>query len=417
MTYEEALAWIHSRPRLGFKPGLDRMYWMLERLGNPQKSIRAIHVVGTNGKGSVVNNLQHIFSQAGYEVGTFTSPYIMDFRERIAINGQMISKTDLVTVLATVRPVVDALALEDPKKIATEFEVITLMMLVYFGQMHPVDIAVIEAGIGGRDDSTNCFEALAVVCPSIGLDHQNLLGQTAVEIASNKAAVLKSGEPLIMAVTQNEARQAFLDQANKVASPVYEFNRDFTLESSSQGLDFVNARNRIPRIQLAMQGQHQVANAALAIQTALLLKNDYPMIDHQAITDSLAQAKWLGRTEMMAENLMIDGAHNQESIQALVDLLKTDYADKSIEILFAALANKPVAGMLASLEEVGHLQVTQFDYPNAMSLDDYPDAYPKLASFEDWLQQVYDPKDMDTLYLVTGSLYFISQVRQCLLKD
>lgn len=200
MNYQEALTWIHSRLKFGIKPGIERMTWMLDQLGNPQKNLRAIHVVGTNGKGSVVNNLQHIFTAAGYHIGTFTSPYIVDFRERISLDGQLMPEEDLVACVELVKPIVESLPAD--LEAATEFETISLIMFLYFGRLHLVDLAVIEAGMGGRDDSTNLFQALAVVCPSIGLDHQAVLGQTYGQIAQNKAGVLKAGEPLVMAVQQ-----------------------------------------------------------------------------------------------------------------------------------------------------------------------------------------------------------------------
>ena len=148
------------------------MDWMLEQLGHPERNLAAVHIVGTNGKGSTTSYLQHIFSLAGYEVGTFTSPYILDFRERISVNGEMMAKTDFLQAVERIKPVVERMPLESDMEPATEFEVITLLMFEYFGHIHPVDIAFIEAGMGGLYDSTNVFKALAVICPSIGLDHQ-----------------------------------------------------------------------------------------------------------------------------------------------------------------------------------------------------------------------------------------------------
>ena len=182
MTYQEALDWIHGQLKFGIKPGLERMAWMLKELGNPQDNLKAVHIVGTNGKGSTVNALQTIFTQAGYEVGTFTSPYIIDFKERISLNGQMISEEDLLDLVNRVKPVVERLPKETEHENATEFEIITVLMFLYFGQVHPVDIAFIEAGMGGLHDSTNLFKPLAVLCPSIGLDHQAILGNTHAEL-------------------------------------------------------------------------------------------------------------------------------------------------------------------------------------------------------------------------------------------
>lgn len=158
MNYQETLDWIHGQERFGIKPGVKRMRWVLEQLGNPQDRIKGIHVVGTNGKGSTVNDLQHIFTRAGYEVGTFTSPYIMDFKERICLNGEMISEVDLVRAANRIRPLTDRLVSETSLGPATVFELITLIMFLYFGENHPVDIAIIEAGLGGFMTPPMCFK-------------------------------------------------------------------------------------------------------------------------------------------------------------------------------------------------------------------------------------------------------------------
>ena len=414
MNYQEALTWIHSRLKFGIKPGIERMTWMLDQLGNPQKNLRAIHVVGTNGKGSVVNNLQHIFTAAGYHIGTFTSPYIVDFRERISLDGQLMPEEDLVACVELVKPIVESLPAD--LEAATEFETISMIMFLYFGRLHLVDLAVIEAGMGGRDDSTNLFQALAVVCPSIGLDHQAVLGQTYGQIAQNKAGVLKAGEPLVMAVQQEKARQAFLEHAQAVGSPVYEWQKDFEMSPSQNDWTFRNSRTSLTDLRLAMPGQHQVANAALAIETALLLKDRCPELSEAAIRQGLATAKWQGRTELLQPNLMIDGAHNNESVQALVDLIQNDYKGRKVHILFAAIDTKPVVSMLEKLAKLGQVQVTTFPYHNSLALDDYPEPYQRMADFETWLAQVYKADSAD-FYLITGSLYFISQVRKELLKN
>lgn len=229
MNYQEALDWIHSKLKFGIKPGLERMAWILEELGNPQEKLSAVHIVGTNGKGSVTSYLQHIFSLAGYEVGTFTSPYIVNFRERISLNDQMISETDFLDLVERVRPVVERLPLETTLEPATEFEVITVLMFEYFGHMHPVDIAFIEAGMGGLYDSTNVFKALAVICPSIGLDHQNVLGQTYAEIAEQKAGVLKEHVPFIFATERDDVHRVFLKKRKLAAAKRMNLKRIFRL--------------------------------------------------------------------------------------------------------------------------------------------------------------------------------------------
>ena len=416
MIYKEALDWIHGQLKFGIKPGLERMAWMLEELGNPQDNLKAVHIVGTNGKGSTVNALQTIFSQAGYEVGTFTSPYIIDFKERISINGQMISEENLLGLVERVKPVVERLPKETEHENATEFEIITVLMFLYFGQVHPVDIAFIEAGMGGLHDSTNLFSPLAVICPSIGLDHQAVLGNTHAEIATEKAGVLKNGASFIYATDRTDVRDVFKQKANEEGSKTYELGKDFTAEGSSHSFDFIYKEQRLEGIALAMAGQHQVANASLAIMASLLLQKDYPKVTPELIKDALAHASWLGRTEFLMPNLMIDGAHNNESVKVLIDLLRSEYADKDIELLFAAIDTKPIDSMLAQLESVGDLTVTSFEYPNSVKLDKYPVTYKQVSDFQTWIEEHVTAND-DKLYVITGSLYFISQVRKWILEQ
>ena len=408
--------WIHGQLKFGIKPGLERMAWMLEELGNPQDNLKAVHIVGTNGKGSTVNALQTIFSQAGYEVGTFTSPYIIDFKERISINGQMISEENLLGLVERVKPVVERLPKETEHENATEFEIITVLMFLYFGQVHPVDIAFIEAGMGGLHDSTNLFSPLAVICPSIGLDHQAVLGNTHAEIATEKAGVLKNGASFIYATDRTDVRDVFKQKANEEGSKTYELGKDFTAEGSSHSFDFIYKEQRLEGIALAMAGQHQVANASLAIMASLLLQKDYPKVTPELIKDALAHASWLGRTEFLMPNLMIDGAHNNESVKVLIDLLRSEYADKDIELLFAAIDTKPIDSMLAQLESVGDLTVTSFEYPNSVKLDKYPVTYKQVSDFQTWIEEHVTAND-DKLYVITGSLYFISQVRKWILEQ
>lgn len=176
MTTYDSISWIHTFKANGRKTDLARMAWLLEALGRPQDKFPAIHVVGTNGKGSVTAYLQHILSTSGYQVGTFTSPFIISFHDRICLNGQPISDLELAQCVSVIRPILTKMSLETNWDRPTEFELVTLIMFYYFANLKPVDIAIIEAGIGGKTDATNVFHALAVVCPSISFDHQERLG-------------------------------------------------------------------------------------------------------------------------------------------------------------------------------------------------------------------------------------------------
>ena len=413
MNYQESLDWIHSKLKFGIKPGVSRVEWLLKELGNPQDRVKGVHIVGTNGKGSTVNYLQNTFTAAGYEVGTFISPFIMDFRERISIDGQMISKEDLTLMVNRIKPIVERLPQETTWEAATEFEIITVLMFLYFGEVHPVDIAFIEAGMGGLHDSTNVFTPLAVICTSIGLDHQTYLGESHAAIAKNKAGVMKAGVPLIYATDREDVAEVFEERGQELACPSYRLGRDFGFQDRGVFFDFFYQDKCIKGIRLEMPGQHQKANASLALMTMQLLKEQYPALTKEIILSALSRSRWLGRTEFIRPNLMIDGAHNNESVQVLVDVLQSSYADKEIHILFAAIEGKPVTTMLEMLAQFASLTVTSFQFPMAIKAEAYPKGYNYLPSWQNWLERVEE--DGEKLYVITGSLYFISEIRQALL--
>ena len=412
MNYQESLDWIHSKLKFGIKPGVSRVEWLLKELGNPQDRVKGVHIVGTNGKGSTVNYLQNTSTAAGYEVGTFISPFIMDFRERISIDGQMISKEDLTLMVNRIKPIVERLPQETTWEAATEFEIITVLMFLYFGEVHPVDIAFIEAGMGGLHDSTNVFTPLAVICTSIGLDHQTYLGESHAAIAKNKAGVMKAGVPLIYVTDREDVAEVFEERGQELACPSYRLGRDFGFQDRGVFFDFFYQDKCIKGIRLEMPGQHQKANASLALMTMQLLKEQYPALTKEIILSALSRSRWLGRTEFIRPNLMIDGAHNNESVQVLVDVLQSSYADKEIHILFAAIEGKPVTTMLEMLNQFTSLTVTSFQFPMAIKAEAYPKGYNHLPSWQDWLERVEE--DGDKLYVITGSLYFISEIRQAL---
>src|SRR5690606_15259339 len=206
--------------------GLSRMEWMMERLGHPENKIKAIHVAGTNGKGSTVSYLRNILQEAGYKVGTFTSPYIEAFNERISVNGKPISNDEIVSLLQVIKPLAEELE-ETELGGPTEFEVITAMALYHFGQASDIDFVIMEVGLGGRLDSTNVITPLISVITSIGFDHMNILGDTIEEIAAEKAGIIKRYVPVITAVDQQKAIEVISKKAKEEKSPFYQLGTDF----------------------------------------------------------------------------------------------------------------------------------------------------------------------------------------------
>ena len=420
MNYLDSLHWIHERTKFGIKPGVKRMKWMLDKLGNPEEKIQAVHVVGTNGKGSTVSYLREALVANNYEIGTFTSPFIVAFNERISTNGTPITDDELVELVQIVKPISERLESETELGPATEFEIITLMMFVYFGTVHPVDFVIIEAGLGALNDSTNVFQPIMTVLTSIGLDHTNILGDTYMDIAREKAGVIKPSVPLVYAIKPKDALHFVREVAEKNYNKGLELDRDFHVLSDDTEFTYRYGSYELENIQLKMIGQHQHENAALAITTLIeMYQRGMIQLNFNTMIEAIEHTTWSGRIEKVQEEplILIDGAHNKESIDALVDTLKQYYSDKKIDVLFAAIDGKPIGKMMSSIEEIANrFYVTTFDFPKALPIDavyDYLEHHhiEKVQDYPQFIEQ-YDGE----LLVVTGSLYFISEVRK-LFKD
>ncbi|MGV3080207.1 bifunctional folylpolyglutamate synthase/dihydrofolate synthase [Streptococcus sp. 32226D021BW] len=416
MNYQEIRRWLSSRPASDLENGVARVNWILERLDNPQLQIPTIHFVGTNGKGSTLNALQSILRSSDYTVGRFTSPSIIDFREQIVYQQEMISEEDFARIVTDLQPLIEDLDQTAGLDAISEFEIVVVAMFVYFAHYQRPDILLVEAGMGGLQDATNVLSPLAVVCPSIGLDHQAFLGETHAAIARHKVAVLREGVPLVYATDLQEVVAVFEEQARQLQSQTYAVGREILLENSRAGFAVSSTFGRVEDLRLQMQGRHQEVNAALAVTTAQLIKPHFPKITNETIRQGLSQAIWPGRLELIRPNLMIDGAHNNESIAVLTQLLEEKYADRDIEILFAAINTKPVDQMLSQLSKFGPVSVTTFDDFRAVKLEDYPACYERVQTYQEWLERA-DLDNSKKLYLITGSLYFITYVRKYILEE
>ncbi|UTH06112.1 bifunctional folylpolyglutamate synthase/dihydrofolate synthase [Macrococcoides canis] len=420
MNYLESLYWIHERYKFGIKPGVKRMEWMLDKLDNPQHNIKGIHVVGTNGKGSTVSYLKNALIANHYEVGTFTSPYIETFNERISLNGQPISDDEIVQLVEIVKPVSEQLEVETDLGTATEFEIITMMMFVYFGEVHPVDFVIVEAGLGAKNDSTNVFTPIMSILTSIGLDHTNIIGDTYIDIAKEKAGVIKVGVPLVYAVKNEDAKEYINGVVAEKHIKGIKLGRDIQIVQKGDEFTFRYKSYELEAIELKMIGAHQQENAALAIATLLeMYDRGMILLDFNKMIQAIEDTTWTGRIEKIQEHptIILDGAHNLESIEVLVDTMKSHYADHKIDVLFSAIDGKPIGRMLKSLEEISeHFYVTTFDFPKALPLDTLyehveHDNRIKVKDYADFIRNY----DGDVL-LVTGSLYFISAVKDKLKK-
>lgn len=434
-NYEEALNFIHQRPRFKKKPTLNRMRLFLKRLGNPERGQHYIHVTGTNGKGSVVAMTRQMLMEQGLTVGTFTSPYITRFNERIAINGEPISDQDLVRYVRRVEPVVKSLDEELSEGGPTEFEIDTAVMFCYFADQD-LDAVILEVGIGGRYDSTNIIEEPVVAAiVTVGYDHMKYLGSTLAEIASQKAGIIKNGAPVVIGNLPAEAQQVIQQTATEHESQLYQLGRDFQSESVSQHgiypeIAYTGLQLHHERYRLSLAGDYQIANCGVALTIVqLFMQKQGLKLGLREIRTALHDTSWPGRMELVNEDplVILDGAHNLPGMQALAETIRNDLRDRQVYVLVAILADKQydlMLGELASLSNV-HITVTSFagPYANRPSADlssivqTIPSHYP-IQVVMDWQQalaHITTEISTDDVILVTGSLYFISDVRHLML--
>ncbi|WFA76348.1 bifunctional folylpolyglutamate synthase/dihydrofolate synthase [Streptococcus suis] len=402
--------WLNTKQGQVFHYKTEKIEYALELLGNPQFAVSIIHVAGTNGKGSTIAFMRQLFQTHGLRVGSFVSPHMVSVHDRICINSQPISDHDFQHYLQKVYDLEQEVATRyEPFRY---FEVMVLIMFLYFKDQQP-DLALVEVGIGGLLDTTNVVAPALSLITSIGMDHQDLLGLTLREIAEQKAGIIKENVPVVLGPlcpeTTTICRQIALDKQ----APVYQFGQEFTYKAGQ----FSNADIDLSELVLGLAGHHQEENAAVALQTFLLyMTNIQKDIQPQLIQQALAQTSWPGRLELVAQEpkIYLDGAHNVPAIERLVEFIQVQ--DEPVTILFSALRRKDFQEMLELLEEkLPHtpLVLTSFAYDGALSEEnrqgrDYVENYQQYI--EDW------QSSEQGILIVTGSLYFISEVRRIFKK-
>ncbi|MHC5218499.1 bifunctional folylpolyglutamate synthase/dihydrofolate synthase [Enterococcus sp. LJL128] len=426
---EEAIAWIHSRLPFGSRPGLERVNGLLERVGNPQKKVSTIHIAGTNGKGSTVTYLRCLLEEAGLKVGTFTSPYIETFNERIAIDGIGIPDNQLITYVEKYQPIV--VAMDEIPEISgiTEFETLTAMAFDYFLN-EQVDVAIIEVGLGGLMDSTNVVEPLLTGITTIGMDHTDILGDTLEKIAFQKAGIIKKGIPVVTGKIEAPALAVIEEQAEQQDAAIYRFGAAYDVmyqhldKEWGEVFTFQDQNGKIKDLKTPLLGRHQTENAGMAIELfAIFCQLTKQPFQTRTIRQGLMKAIWPARMERVSEEPMIvlDGAHNDHAIRRLVENLEKEFKDRSIHALFSSLSTKNVDQMIRLLQQVPniHIYLTTFEYPKAVNLsalEHFTDEKTEIVSLWQFgLGEILEKMTNEDMLLVTGSLYFVSQVRDLLM--
>ena len=409
----EVEKWLHSRIGLNFRSGLERMQRAVDLLGNPEQTYPIIHVTGTNGKGSTIAFMRELFVAHGKTVGTFTSPHIVSIHDRICINGQPISDTDFIRLADKVKAMEQRL-LETHDQLSF-FELLTLIALLYFKEQK-VDLVLLEVGIGGLLDTTNVVTGEIAVITSIGLDHQETLGNSLAEIAEQKAGIFKSGKSAVIANLTPEARIVCQKVAEDLGVTLYQADKDFSFESGH----FFSSLVDFNQLKLGLEGAYQEENAALALQSFLLFMNQRSeVVNQEAIRRALKTTRWAGRLEAITEHIYLDGAHNLPALERLVEFIqRKNQQGYRPQILFGALKRKDYSGMLTYLTD--HLPdtalyVTSFDYQGSLADQDLSD-YHRVSSYRDFIDGFEASAEEKDLLFVTGSLYFISEVRAYLVN-
>lgn len=439
-SYKEAVDWINGLIPFGIRPGLERIEKLMELLDNPHRRLKFIHIAGTNGKGSTCAFLTSVLLRAGYDVGTFTSPYITKFTNRFQYNGVDIDEETLLRLANELKPFVEELA-ETELGSPTMFEVSTALAIIFYARVTYPDYVVWETGLGGRLDVTNIVQPVVTVITNIGHDHMDRLGDTIEAVASEKAGIIKAGIPVISAVEQPEAIEVIKRTAAEKKSTLYLLGEQFHVETLSareneQTFRFINLFRSIEPLTITLNGAHQRTNAAVAVMTLEVLRQyNALVVEDEVLGEGLKAAAWPGRLEMLSEQqrILIDGAHNPEGAQALAEALKNTYKYDRLHLMMGMLENKNHQDVLKHiLPIVDTLILTEPDFrmkKDAVALAELVSEMRQqqgmqhafeLVVEQNWqaaLQKLQQLTGETDLGVVTGTLYLIADVRSRILYN
>ena len=422
MNYNEALNFIHSRDKFGSRPGMERIEALCNAFDNPQDGLKYVHVAGTNGKGSTCHMIASVLKESGYKVGLFTSPFVVDFRERIQINGEMIPQDELTKIISEVKPVVEELSKKGIEP--TEFEIITVTAFLYFLRQK-CDIVVLEVGLGGLLDSTNIIKKSEVsVITSISLDHTNILGDTLLKIAEHKCGIFKEGGNVVGYPQPDFAVERFIkDKAKEKNCKYYphELSKIRLVREEIDGSTIIYAGCTF---KIPLTGKHQLYNFATAVAAGNVLKQNGWNITYKSLIDGISKVRVPARTEIVSRSplTIIDGGHNAEGVDALCNSLVKFCVNKKIIAVFGMMKDKDYSYAVKRLAPLcERIYTTEASNPrslDARSLAKEAKQYCKKVRPEPNPEKAFNKalkkaKD-DDVVLVCGSLYLASDVKRFL---
>ena len=423
MDFQESVKYITDLCRFGINLGLERTKMLLSLAGDPDKDLFIIHIAGTNGKGSTSAMLRSALVSAGFKVGLYTSPHLHSYRERIQINGEYISEKDFAEKTGDIKRIIQDYSEIIPGE-PTEFEFLTILAARYFADQK-VDYAIFEVGLGGRLDSTNALKTDISIITNIGLDHQDILGDSVSAIAMEKAGIIREGSSLVVGVQDYPEAEAIIVKEALKKNVKYSMARDKKTDriSPKNGFQNIILKDTGENIQLKLQGAHQVDNLLNVLCAYDFLDKD---IDRNKFLEGLAKVDWPGRLESFlyqGRNILLDGAHNPQGAKKLKEYLEAEHSEKRILFLMGILDDKDKEGILRELNDLAFKVIISRPCGNRTSkwneLPGFAVDREKYILMEDTAQALSMAVELtkkEDLIVSCGSFYFISEIREKLLQ-
>ena len=412
ISYKEALQYLYGLQKYGIKFGLNKTSNIMKALGHPQKDQRYIHIGGSNGKGSVASMIESILRESGLKVGFYSSPHLVRFTERFRINNREISQRQVAELVAELSRIIQ------PRDPPTFFEATTAMALLYFA-MEKTDIAIMEVGMGGRLDATNIILPQVSVITNISLEHQSFLGSRLMDIAGEKAGIIKEGVDLVTGATQPHVLRVFQSVCEEKKAPIWRVGKDFRYRAVGSKLNYHGLKRRMNGLEIGLKGAFQNRNAALALGVLEILEQKGYPISSGHIMDGLRGVNWPGRMHRVSEEplIILDGAHNPAATDQLADAIRQGYHYRRLILVIGVMEDKDMPNILKKIVPMADYVIyTRPEYHRAANPETLMKAArqprkpgeiaPRLSQALDKARKMADSSD---LILVCGSLFTVGE--------
>ena len=417
MTFEESVHYLSGLGKFGWKLSLERIEALCTAFGHPERKFRSVHVGGSNGKGSTATMIASVLHEAGFRTGVYLSPYVNTVRERVQVNGGMIPESEFARLMTRIRPVVEEIAARPETGQPTEFEVKTILGFLYFAEQE-CDFAVVEVGLGGRFDATNVLYPEVSVITNVTLDHTDRLGTTTVEIAGEKAGIVKHEIPCVTGAT-GDALKVIARQCHDLDASLWRLDEEIVCDAEDGKLSITVGRHSYKDLSVLLKGEHQIRNAALAVGAVDQLIREHVPIPDSAIRAGLAKAILPGRFEVVGERpaLVLDGAHNPAKTEALAQTLQKEYPDRRIHFVIGASRGHDLDASLRNLIPIASSVIaTQPQSERGIPADEVAEAvrkyYPEVTvvpSVTEAVSAALSLAGPDDVVCVTGSFYVVGE--------